>query len=358
LFKTFERYVLGEVWRSWLAVTGVLLLILVSNQIARILSQAAANGFPRDVVLALVGWSSLQNLTVLVPVGMLLAIVLALGRLHHENEMAAASACGIEPERLYRPIAALAVPIALILCWLTLDVAPRATARVQAVRAEALRDAEFGDLEAGKFRSFGGRGVFYAGRVGDDGTLHDVFVQRQLDERLEVAVAARARHALTPDGRTRIVTLEDGERYDGTPGEHAFRRVRFAAYSIPVQVPDPEAGQRKRRELPTARLQDSALPADRAELQWRLSLPLMVLTLALLAVPLAALAPRQGRYARLAHAILLYFVYTNLLAAAQMWVERGRVPAVVGLWWVHLLVLALALWLLQRQSRLRRGRRA
>lgn len=358
MFKTFERYVLREVWQSWLAVTGVLLVILVSNQLARIVSQAAANGFPRDVVFTLIGLSSLQNLTVLVPVGMLLAIVLALGRLYHENEMAAARACGIGPARLYRPIGALAVPLALLLGWLTLDVAPRATARAQALRAEALRDAEFGDLEAGKFRTFGGRGVFYAGRVGEDGTLHDVFVQRQLDDRLEVAVAKRARHATSGDGRTQVVTLEDGERYDGTPGERAFRRVRFAAYSIPVQVPDPAAGKQKRRELSTAVLLASRAPGDRAELQWRLSLPLMVLTLALLAVPLAALAPRQGRYARLAYAILLYFLYTNLISAAQVWVERGRIPPAIGLWWVHLLVVALGAWLLHRQSPLFGARRA
>jgi lipopolysaccharide export system permease protein len=350
LFKTFDRYVLREVWQSWVAVTGVLLVILVSNQVARVISQAASNGFPRDAVLTLVGLSSLQNLTVLVPVGMLLAIVLALGRLYHESEMSAARACGIGPRQLYRPIVALALPLALALAWLTLDVAPRATARVQQLRAEALRDAEFGALEAGKFRTFGGRGVFYAGRVDADGTLADVFVQRQLEDRLEVTIARRARHATSADGGLQVITLQDGERYEGAPGARDFRLVRFAEYSIPVRVPDPATGKQRRRERPTGELLASALPGDRAELQWRLSLPLMVLVLTLLAVPLAALAPRQGRYGRVGYAILIYFVYTNLLSATQVWIEQERIDAGLGVWWVHALVVGLALWLLHRQS--------
>ncbi len=350
LLKIFHRYVLREVAQSWLGVTGVLLVILVSNQLARVLSLAAANDYPRRVVLQLIALSSLQHLTVLIPVGMLLAIVLALGRLYHESEMSAARACGFGPERLYRPVFMLAVPLAGLLAWLTLDVAPRSAARVQALRAEAMRDAEFGRLEAGRFRTFGGRGVFYAGGIGPDGALHDVFVERQLQGRLEVTIAKRALHVLAADGRTQIVTLYDGERYEGVPGDRSFRRVHFAEYSIPARVPDPRAGEPRHRDLPTAQMMASTDPGDRAELQWRLSLPLMVPVLGLLAVPLAALVPRQGRYARVGYAILVYFLYANLLSTARVWVEKGQIDVRLGLWWVHLLVVALALWLLHRQS--------
>ena len=352
--KIFHRYVLREVAQSWIAVTGVLLVILVGNQLARILSQAADNGFPRGVVLQLIALSSLQNLTVLIPVGMLLAVVLALGRLYYESEMSAARACGFGPASLCLPIIALAVPVAALLAWLTLDVAPRSTARAQKVRADAMRDAEFGRLESGRFRTFGGHGVFYAGSVGPDGVLHDVFVERQLQDRLEVTVARRARHAFAPDGRMQVITLYEGERCEGLPGERGFRRVRFAEYAIPARLPDPAAGEPRHRDLPTARLLASADPGDRAELQWRLSLPLMVPVLALLAVPLAALAPRQGRYARIGYAILIYFLYANLLSTARVWIEKGQIDARVGVWWVHALVVALALWLLHRRSPLAR----
>ena len=134
MFRTLDRYVLREVLVAWLAVTGVLLVILVSNQLARILGMAAANGFPQEVVLALIGLTSLQYLTVLVPVATLLAVMMALGRLYHESEMAAVRACGMGPERLYLPVLAFAGVVAVGLSWLSFDFAPAAYARALELR--------------------------------------------------------------------------------------------------------------------------------------------------------------------------------------------------------------------------------
>jgi hypothetical protein len=94
LFATIDRYVLREVATALAGVTVVLLAILVSYQLARILGVAAERGFPHDIVLALIGLTTLENLIVLVPISMLLATMLALGRLYHESEMAAVRACG------------------------------------------------------------------------------------------------------------------------------------------------------------------------------------------------------------------------------------------------------------------------
>jgi lipopolysaccharide export system permease protein len=100
LFATIDRYVLREVAATLAGVTLVLLAILVSYQLARILGIAAERGFPHDIVLALIGLTTLENLMVVVPISMLLAAMLALGRLYHESEMSAVRACGIGPERL------------------------------------------------------------------------------------------------------------------------------------------------------------------------------------------------------------------------------------------------------------------
>ena len=52
----------------------------------------------------------------------------------------------------------------------------------------------------------------------------------------------------------------------------------------------------------------------------------MALVLTLVAVPLSRLRPRQGRYARVGFAIVVYFVYSNLLSASKVWVEKGNIP--------------------------------
>ena len=51
---TLDRYVLREVAQAWVAVTGVLLVILVSNELAQVLGQAAERGYPRAVIFELI----------------------------------------------------------------------------------------------------------------------------------------------------------------------------------------------------------------------------------------------------------------------------------------------------------------
>jgi lipopolysaccharide export system permease protein len=351
LFRILDRYVFREVAVTWLAVTGVLLAILVSNQLARILGLAASDGLPQQVVMTLIALTSIQNLTVLMPIGMLLAVMMALGRLYHDSEMAAVRACGSGPERLYVPVMLLAAMVAVGLAWLAFDVAPTAYGKAMNLKREALRDAQFGQLEPGKFRTFaGGAAVFYAERADDAGTLYNVFIERREGEKVEIAVASRAIHRIEEDGRLHVIVLFDGERYDGVPGETTFRKLRFAEHGIPIRIPDPDAGRQRSESKTTAELLASTDPKDASELQWRVSLPFMVLLLAFLAVPLSALKPREGRYARIAVAILVYFAYANLIATVRIWIEKGQLDPALGLWWVHLLLLAFALYLLHRQS--------
>ena len=126
MFATIDRYVLREVAVTLAAVTAVLLAILVSYQLARILGVAAERGFPHDIVFALIGLTNLENLMVLVPIATLLAVMLALGRLYHESEMAAVRACGLGPERLYLAVYTLALPLAIALGWLAFVIGPAA----------------------------------------------------------------------------------------------------------------------------------------------------------------------------------------------------------------------------------------
>jgi lipopolysaccharide export system permease protein len=224
LRRILDRYILREVVLTWLAVTGVLLVILLTNQLARVLQRAAENQYPQSVVFELIWLGALQNLTVLMPIGLLLGVVLAYGRLYHDTEMAAMLACGVGRSTLYVPVTILAILVTLLMAWLTLAVAPDAIARSL--------------IAPGRFRTFGGSdAVVYAEGVDPDGTLTNVFVERDRDGTVEVALAQRARHAVGSDGMTHTITLYDGERFEGVPGSAKFRMMRFTQNTIPVEVP-------------------------------------------------------------------------------------------------------------------------
>jgi lipopolysaccharide export system permease protein len=341
--RILDRYILRELFLSWLAVIAVLLVILLTYQVAKVLERAAESQYPQSVVFELIWLSALQYLALITPVGLLLGIVVAFGRLYHDSEIAAALACGVGPALLYRPAGLLTGVVTVVMAFLTLYVSPHSLSRTLSLRSAALQQGQFAPIAPGRFRTFGGSdAVVYAEDVADDGTLKNVFVERDRDGHVEVALAQRAKHTAGPDGLTHTITLYDGERYEGVPGSPRFRIMRFSENTIPVQVPKLSDSVVRFEAMSTSDLLAGNQADKKAELHWRIAMPVMCIVLTLIAVPLSRLRPREGRYARVALAILIYFIYTSFISGAKLWIARGLVPDWLGLWWVHFVVLGFA----------------
>jgi lipopolysaccharide export system permease protein len=356
--RILQRYLLREMTVNFLGVTVVLFAILFVNQVGTVLARAAQLQYQSGFVLELIGLGAAQNVALLLPIGLLLGIVLAFGRLYHDSEMTAAQSCGVGLGRVAGAVWVLALPTTALITLLNFELAPRAAAAEAAMRDEALRASVTAPLAPGKFRSFaGGRIVVYARGMGADGDLTGVFVKRSNGPVLETTVASRARYTRTSDGQSETITLYDGQRLEGIPGSTRYRIMRFDEQIIPIRTPDSNHRTQRLDELSTAQLLGSHDPRLTAELHWRLGLPVMTVVLTLLAVPLGRLRPRQGRYAHVWIAVLLFAVYANLALAGRTWLAHGKTPPVLGLWWVHGLFLAGAIAGLML-PRLRRGWRA
>jgi lipopolysaccharide export system permease protein len=353
--RILQRYILREIAVHFVAVTGVLAVILVSNRLARVLDLASSNQLPRDVVLALIGFSSITELKILIPIGLFLGIMLALGRLYHDSEMAAVQSCGIGVRQLLRPVLALSVTVTMVLAWLSFIVVPDVVGRAQQVRMDALRDARLANIAPQHFGSFaGGDVVYYAESVDANGMLYNVFVQRRSGDKVFVTVANRAEQIGAGELQQKFV-LYKGESYEGVPGSGESRISRFAELEYPIKLPAPADWSIRVESKPSLDLLGSDAPKDRSEFQGRIAVPLMALILSILAVPLARLRPRQGRYSRMWMALLAYFVYQIAMGIATVWIEKQSQLGFLGLWWVHALALGCALWLVLRQDPLRIG---
>lgn len=338
-----NRYLAREVLANWVGVTSVLLVIIASHRFARFLGEAAAGKLPGTVVFELLAFTSVGFLTVLIPVGLFLGLLMAFGRLYRDSEMTALIACGVGPAQLYRPVMLLALLVALVLSAFTFQFGPWAAQEALETRRAAEKEAEIGMFESGRFKSArGGEAVFYAERVDEQtGELYGLFLsQRKPGNEQTIVNAARGGQKTEPGSGRRLLVLHDGTRFDGTPGRADFRVMKFAEYGVQVAAGDPDLATTNRNIAPTMELLGSDDPLDVAELQWRLSGPLMALVLAVIAVPLSRTRPREGRYGRILFGILIYIVYSNLLGVARLGMERGQIHPDVGLWPVHLLFLA------------------
>lgn len=354
MLRVIDRYLLKEVVQNWLAVTLVLWVIVLSNRLAGFLGEAAAGELPADVIFTLLGLKSVDYLVVLLPLTLYLGVLLALGRLYKDSEMAALGACGIGPAQLYRPLLALGVLVAALVGALALFVAPRTAALGLEIRDRAEQAADISTLTAGRFHeSASGKLVFYAERVSADREhLEGLFVRTVQDGVQTLLTAQRAHPARDAETGDRFLVMEDGYRYQGFPGDPVFRTLQFARHGIRLETVEVLHPRSKPDAIPSERLFSSQDPREVAELQRRLSLPLAALSLVLLAVPLSRSTPRQGRFGKLFGAILVFIVYYNLMGTAQVWVEKGTLPPLPGMWWVHALPIVLA-FVLFRRARLR-----
>ncbi len=348
------RYVAREVAVALAAVTGVLYLIYISHRLVRFLAEAEQGGLPGRLLLELLALKSLSNLPALLPLALFLAVLLAFGRLHRDAEAVALAACRAGPGRVLAGVLMVSLPVAGLVAAVSLGLGPWAERRAAALQARAQAEAETEALIPGRFQLLrGGRVVFYARERGPKGRLQGLFVQTRLRGSVQVVVAHQGRLLRDGSGH-RYLELAEGWRYEGRPGEGPFRAVRFRRHGILLQPASPASLGLPLAALPTGALEG---PRGRAELHWRLGLPLATLLLALLAVPLSRSRPRQGRSARLLTGVVLYLVYMNLLALGRSWLGHGQLPDWAGLWWAHLPLLLLWLGLLAReQGWLRRSR--
>ncbi len=344
------RYIFREAFGSWLVVMAVLFLIFMTNQLADILGDAAASRLPREAVLAIFGLTALRYLTLLTPITLFLGVTLALARLNRDGEMAALFACGVSTGRMLVPIGAFTLLLALGLTWLSMELTPAASRRVEEMRFCAEQNAELTAIEPGKFTTpDSGDTVLYAREVvGDE--LRDVFLQTQRADRVSIVLAERGVRIVDPSTGGLSFALYNSRLYEGVPGESKFLVVEFDEQLVPIRPQEEDEFVEAVAAKPTRELFRSQALADRGELHWRMSLPISLFVLALIAVPLSRTSPREGRYARLGIALFVYLIYANLLSIARFWVERGVMTDAVGMWWVHAAVALLGLLMLARES--------
>lgn len=350
--RILDRYIFREIATAWLGVTMVLLMILLTNQFARVLGDVAKGKLPKDAAFDVIGLSAVQYLTILVPIGLFLAIMLALGRLYRDSELPAMMACRVGPAGIYRPMSWLMVPLVLGVAWLSIEGGPWAMKNVDRIGAEARRQADLASIEPGQFTIFGpDRAVVYGHAVTPQGQMEKVFMQRMADDgSVEVVIAEIGEMVESDDPDVRLLVLHDGRRYEGVPGTTEFRVIEFAEHGVPYRLPSVKTSAPRPRAMAFLDLMRSDEPEHVAEFQWRLGIPISTIILAILAVPLSKSQPRAGRYGRLGIGLLVFIIYLNMMSAAKAWIEQSSISPALGIWWVHGCMLLFALGLLAVQN--------
>jgi lipopolysaccharide export system permease protein len=349
---TVDRYLLREFAATVLATTVVLLFVALGAVVADLMQEIATGKVPVALGLSQLGLRMLRWLPMVLPLGVFLGLLLAIGRLYRESEMAVLTSVGRSPRDMLRPLSWIAVPSAAIVAVASLWAGPWAQHTARAMIADADRSLLIAGLEAGRFRELpGGDGILYVTELSPDGSkMKNVFMQSDRKGRMSVITAKRGE--LFVDNGQRYLRLLDGMRVEGTPGQKDYRVLRYERSEIELPANTAPNTQQDASTATTNDLLGNPKPDARAELHWRIATPLAVLLLSLMAIPLARAEPRQPRYELLLMALAIYVIYMALMLIGRSSIDQGKISPWLGLWWLHIPVLLLGLWLLRRDGEL------
>lgn len=332
-----DRAFYREVTTTTLGVVVVLAIVMGMMSLTWLLGRAVRGSTSESVLYILLGYQMLGRIDVLLPLAFYLGVLVTLSRWYRDSEMTVLAACGVGLSHFLRPVMLIALALGAVVTVASFYSTPLAQRQIEKVKAASAQRAEPHQLAPGVFTESAGTGrIFYAEKVLDNGELEGIFVSSLEQGRQGVLVAKSGRPFTDDRTGDKFVALHDGALYEGEPGTADYRIMEFSVYNLRIEPkmlaepPVPTAGR------PTLVLlgQGGNREAN-AELHWRLGKTIAMFVLALYALVFAYTDARRGRTSNLFVAIVIYFVYSNLLGFGVTLLQQGRVPQALGLWWVH-----------------------
>lgn len=323
------KYLIRETLKSQLAILFILLVIFLAQQLVRVLGSAVNGNVPVDVILPLLGLGMPTMAQLMLPLSLFLALLLTLGRLYSESEITVMQACGIGPEALIKVGILLSVITASVAAYNSLYLTPWALKKQVDVVENAKANPSASAITPGQFiTSSKGDFVLFVEKVKGD-ELSDIYLfqTKQVGKvKPSVVVAEQGTFTTAEDGG-QVLSLKNGERFEGSATLPEFRITHFTDYLAfltfnQVQNNETDLDMQDSHTL----LADSSAKA-KAEIVWRINLFLAVPLMMLIAIPLSKVNPRQGRFAKVLPVLLLYLIYFLLQSSLKTAGINGKLAA-------------------------------
>lgn len=323
------RYLIKEVFKSQIAILLILLLIFFSQQFVRVLGAAANGNVPADLVFSLLGLGMPTMAQLMLPLCLFIAILLTFGRLYAESEITVMRACGVGQRILVKVALIMSLLTAGIAAYNALWLSPWAIQKQVNMVEDAKANPTVGVLSSGQFISTNNnKVVLFIDKIKDN-QIRNVYLFQmtpQKQTKPSVITAEKGELIALPNG-DQVLNLKNTKRVEGTSVLPDFRITHFDEYQAYLGYQSAENTNDEVAELTLSQLIDLDSSSAKAELHWRITLILAVPLMALIAVPLSRVNPRQGRFAKILPALLLYLIYFLLQSSFKSAGSAGKLEA-------------------------------
>ena len=356
------RYIRRNLLTLFFAIFFIIGLVVFGNRLVLTVQESIQRGIPLQELMYLVSFNMIRDVTLILTLSLFLAIILSISQLYKNSEAIVMNSMGLSDKNFIVFIQPFVLLIFLIVFFLAIYAVPWAKQQKNIMEEETKNASEFSFITEGEFEEFKqGDIVFYASESKKLDTLgvqnlEEIFIYSSNEGTPVIVLASEAKKYIDPQSKSTYLRLKDGIRYQGIPSAKNMSILNFDLYDLEIisgELQKSLAIYTKIEGKTTLDLiKEERGSYANAELQWRLSQPIMVLLLSVFGVFLGKTSPRGGKGVNLLIGVIVFMLYNNGLLLAKNAIEQNQIDPIIGLWGVHFLVLLLLLLLYQ----LRKGK--
>jgi len=359
--KVIHRYILSEIGGPYLIALFTFTLVTLLHRFSRLTDLVVAKGVPSLLVGNLLLSLLPQFLEITLPAALLLAVLLAFGRLGADSETTALCTAGVGMRGMVLPVLLLSMATFLVnlsIGWVGIPWGARilteSVARIVSIRAGA-------GVEEHVFRDMAPDVLLFPDRVSPDGTgMTGVMLSQRVEGQDPLLVFAK-KGTFLPESvdRTAGLLLSDGTIHNDDRRTDAYRIASFREMEFHLPRRNVDAGTRaapKYLTLPELARKISETEGTgssgnyRYHFHKRLSLAASCLVFGLLAIPLAHSQRVRGKSPALALTFVVILFYYLFLATAGALESFSPALMTLLLWLPNSAGLAVACWFIWRSE--------
>jgi len=347
IFKIINRYMLKEIVIPFFMILAVLTFVLLMGKILQVMDLMVNKGISFFDILRLIIFLVPGFLVYTVPISLLIAILIGVGRLSGDNEWTVLRMSGLSLLQLSRPIARAAFAAFLITLATTLFLVPKGNLASRSLLFEIARSGAGVGIHEKIFIDYFRDILLYADRIPAQGDfLEGIFISdNHLKKEATTIIARRAYLISDPDKRYITLRLEDGSTHTVDKNLNTYRKADFRFYDMKLEIGATIAGNEGRRKsseemtfpelqrmVNDRSLKDVEIRELLIELNKKLAIPLSCLIFPLLGIPLGMKAHRSVRARGFTAGLFLVMIYYLFRLIGEGMVESGKIAPFVGVW--------------------------
>ncbi len=347
MHRLINRYILREIAVPFCMILFVLTFVLLMGKILQVMDLMINKGIGFVEIALLMLFLIPSFLVFTIPVSLLIAILIGLGRLSGDNEWIVLKMSGLSLYQLSIPVAIAALTAFLMTLATTLFLVPYGNLASKVLLFDMARQKASVSIREKIFIDDFQGILLYADKIPVSGDfLEGVLVaDSRISREPSTIIARRAYLVSNPDTMVITLRLEDGSTHSVDSGLNNYRKMDFRFYDVRLDLAASLAGEKpgikSSTEMTLSQLNAVLKKRDakpevlrelEIELNKKLTIPFSCLVFALIGMPLAIRAHRSVRSRGFTIGLFLVLVYYLFRLSGEALVETGRLPAIIGTW--------------------------